>query len=343
MNNLDKSYQELLKNILRNGYKKEDRTGTGTYSIFGCQIRHNMSEGFPILTTKKVAWNQVVSELLWFLKGSTSLRDLIKDKNYIWVGDAYKRFQTIREREIELNRIMEFSPVFQNFTKKEFINKILKSDYFNKEFGNLGPIYGKQWRSWNGIDQIKEVIKSLKNNPDSRRIMVNAWNVSDLDKMILPPCHYGFQFYTREMNLNERIEESIKLDKTLSRRQLELNHKDLDSLNMPIRKISLMWNQRSVDTPLGLPFNISSYGLLLSIIAKEVNMIPEELIGNLADTHIYLNQIEGVQEQIKRKSFELPIIEISSKTINDISEYSLEDFNLINYKHGPKIEFPLSN
>ena len=204
-------------------------------------------------------------------------------------------------------------------TQEDFINKIKTDNEFAKKWGELGPIYGKQWRSWKRyrkvedvehketihiidyVDQITNLINELKTNPDSRRLLVSAWNISDLPNMVLPPCHYGFQVYTRELSLVERYELMKKLDNWISVHYKEPKTMEyMDKHNIPTRAISLIWNQRSVDTPLGLPFNIASYGLLLEIIAKEVNMVPDELIGNLGDTHIYLNQIEGIKEQIGR-------------------------------------------
>ena len=274
-NNLDKKYQQLLSDIIEFGVEKKDRTGTGTISEFGHQIRHKMSEGFPLLTTKKMAWKQIVSELLWFLTGQTNIAFLHKHNNHIWDGDYEKSGRTD---------------------------------------GELGPIYGKQWRKWDGkngrIDQIDDLVKELKINPDSRRLMVSAWNVGELDQMVLPPCHYGFQVWTREENGQ--------------------------------RYISLMWNQRSVDTFLGLPFNIASYGLLLHILANEVNMIPDELIGNLGDTHLYSNHIEQAKEQIGRTSFDLPTLKTDVK-IDGICCATPDDFVLEGYQYHPTIKAPLSN
>jgi len=274
-NQLDKKYQQLLSDIIAFGVEKKDRTGTGTISEFGHQIRHKMSDGFPILTTKKMAWKQIVSELLWFLTGQTNIAFLHKHNNHIWDGDYEKSGRTD---------------------------------------GELGPIYGKQWRKWDGkngrIDQIDDLVKELKTNPDSRRLMVSAWNVGELNEMVLPPCHYGFQVWTREENGQ--------------------------------RYISLMWNQRSVDTFLGLPFNIASYGLLLHIIANEVDMIPDELIGNLGDTHLYLNHIEQAKEQIGRNSFELPKLKTNAK-IDGICCNVPDDFILEGYQSHPAIKAPLSN
>ena len=319
MNNIDKKYQELLQDILDNGMKKKDRTGTGTISVFGRQIRHNMSEGFPLLTTKKMAWKTMVTELLWFLRGDTNIKYLVDNGCHIWDGDAYKNYERRWETEGKF-----LSPPVNKFTKEEFINQIKTNPMVAKELGELGPIYGKQWRNWmgfhegqhdilkvvNGVeqhkdylvgkDQIWNLINDLKTNPDSRRLMVSAWNVGELDQMTLPPCHYGFQVYTRELNLDERINYYNSTKDPLNQSS-DYHDVHMDSLRVPKRAISLMWNQRSVDTFLGLPFNIASYGLLLEIIAKSVNMVPDELIGNLGDTHLYLNHIEQAKEQIGRK------------------------------------------
>jgi thymidylate synthase len=340
MNNLDKQYTDLLQDILDNGIQKGDRTGTGSISVFGRQIRHKMSEGFPLLTTKKMAWKSVVTELLWFLRGDTNIKFLVDNGCNVWNGDAYKNYEKWWK---------SYSPGGAPIplSREMFIERIKTDDEFAKKWGELGPIYGKQWRSWgssfiddlgdvytnevdydiqNGrlpydssnrkfvidtikkhnprIDQIANLINELKTNPDSRRLMVNAWNVGELDQMVLPPCHYGFQVYTRELSLDERLplyKRNIVDEYGEVKSHDELTTTDLNKINIPTRAISLMWNQRSVDTPLGLPFNIASYGLLLEIIAKVVNMVPDELIGNLGDTHIYLNQIEGVKEQIGRE------------------------------------------
>jgi thymidylate synthase len=312
MNTLDKKYQDLLQDILDNGVHKSDRTGTGTISVFGRQIRHNMKQGFPILTTKKVAWKGVVSELLWFLTGQTNISFLLKHNNHIWDGDAYKNYAAKTSMDVD-----------GQYTKEQFIERIQTDNEFAKQWGDLGPIYGKQWRKWDGnngrIDQIDDLIKELKTNPDSRRLMVSAWNVGELDQMVLPPCHYGFQLYTRKATRDEKIVHPGKY-----------------------RAISLMWNQRSVDTFLGLPFNIASYGLLLHIIANEVDMIPDELIGNLGDTHLYSNHIEQAKEQIGREPFDLPQLKTDAK-MDGICCNTPDDFILEGYQSHPAIKAPLSN
>jgi thymidylate synthase len=310
MNNLDKKYQQLLSDIIEFGVEKKDRTGTGTISEFGHQIRHKMSEGFPLLTTKKMAWKQIVSELLWFLTGQTNIAFLHKHNNHIWDGDYEKSGRTD---------------------------------------GDLGPIYGKQWRKWDGkngrIDQIDDLVKELKTNPDSRRLMVSAWNVGELDQMVLPPCHYGFQIWTRELTYSERYKIWFNNNYETGMEYYEGNVPDFDNAYYeptPTRAISLMWNQRSVDTFLGLPFNIASYGLLLHILANEVNMIPDELIGNLGDTHLYSNHIEQAKEQIGRTSFDLPKLKTNVK-IDGICCATPDDFILEEYQCHPTIKAHLSN
>ena len=327
MNKLDKDYQALLQDILDNGHKKGDRTGTGTISVYGRQIRHNMKDGFPLLTTKKMYTKGIITELLWFLRGDTNIKYLVDNDCHIWDGDAWKAYE---KKALDVIGENEKDKLL---SKEEFINKIKTDTEFAKKWGDLGPVYGKQWRRWTKkkmylstdgsyekifdemdqtvIDQIAILINDLKTNPDSRRLMVNAWNVGELDQMTLPPCHYGFQVYTRELSRKERSDYYYKngnkegiVEGSLDRPIWEDNetaHKWYDERNVPTRAISLMWNQRSVDTFLGLPFNIASYGLLLEIIAKAVNMVPEELIGNLGDTHLYLNHIEQAKEQIGRE------------------------------------------
>jgi len=353
--NIEHQYLKLLQDILDNGVEKKDRTGTGTLSVFGRQIRHKMSDGFPLLTTKKMAWKTMVTELLWFLKGDTNIKYLVDNNCHIWDGDAYKAF------------LQNHPPHDHLETKKEFINKIKTNDEFAKKWGELGPVYGKQWRSWTtdseyidgetyfkyqAIDQIQNLINDLKSNPDSRRLMVNAWNVNDIPDMVLPPCHYGFQVYTRELTLKERLnlfDEFFDVTNDSENMNESEIHESLSESNIPTRAISLMWNQRSVDTFLGLPFNIASYGLLLEIIAKEVNMVPDELIGNLGDVHLYSNHIEQAKEQIRREPYQLPILKMSSghnlraALKGSTDEIDINDFILLWYESHPAIKAPLSN
>jgi len=330
-NGLDEQYIDLLKDILENGVEKDTRNGK-TLSVFGRSIRYKFKDGkFPLLTTKKMAFKTMATELIWFLRGDTNIKYLVDNDCHIWDGDAYKNFEKRYYKEIfnyetgSHNRLM---------SKDEFILNIKTDDEFAKKWGELGPIYGKQWRSWeidegyetpNGmrfggknIDQIANLIHDLKTNPDSRRLMVSAWNVGELDQMVLPPCHYGFQVYTRELSLEERlnlgtVDIDMDIDEAIKRDDRSIIKKYLDYTNVPTRAISLMWNQRSVDTFLGLPFNIASYGLLLEIIAKAVNMVPDELIGNLGDTHLYSNHIEQAKEQMSREPYALPKLNINTE------------------------------
>ena len=292
MNNLDLNYQHLLQDILLEGTEKGDRTGTGTISVFGKQIRHKMSEGFPLLTTKKMAIKTMMTELKWFLKGDTNIRYLVQNGCNIWNGDAYKQYKRAYEWDLD-----------DYLTQEEFIQKIKDDELFARTWGELGPLYGQQWKNWNGIDQIQRLVEDIKTNPDSRRLMVSAWNVDKLNKMTLPPCHYGFQCYVNN------------------------------------GKLSLMWNQRSVDTFLGLPFNIASYGTLLLLLCEETGLEPGELIGNLGDTHLYKNHLKQAEEQRLRTSFQLPTIKLSNVDILN-GEF---DYEVIGYQSHPTIKAPLSN
>ena len=359
-NGLDEQYIDLLKDILENGIEKNTRNGK-VLSVFGRTMRYKFKDGkFPLLTTKKMAWNTIVVELLWFLRGDTNIKFLVDNGCNIWNGDAFRNYINTYKGNFELD-------------KEEFINAIKTSPEFAKRWGELGPIYGAQWRKWKGvdndfwintdnmedplvgghglfyqtgeIDQIQNLINDLKTNPDSRRLLVSAWNPSDLDSCVLPPCHYGFQVYTRELSLEERLQVwNIKFGFANEEQKNQFDpNVHLDTHGVPTRAISLMWNQRSVDTGLGLSFNIASYSLLLMMISKQVNMVPDELIGNLGDVHLYLNHIEPIKEQLTREPYELPTVKLSDRIIDDISEYTLDDIILENYQSHPTIKMPLSN
>jgi thymidylate synthase len=382
MSKADGVYLKLLKDILENGTQKSDRTGTGTISVFGRQIAFNMQDGFPLLTTKKMFTKGIIHELLWFLNGDTNIKYLVDNDVHIWDGDAYKNYiketdkwsnsgpHNIKFEELEMIGTLT-GPIsnasIRQYTKEEFINMIKTNDEFAKKWGELGPVYGRQWRAWCGFekvpygwehgavthynevpmcDQIKDLIEEIKKNPDSRRLMVNAWNVGELDKMVLPPCHYGFQVYTRELTNKERCEIALKegwMGENVVRDGYDWEETIhvLNNRNIPKRAISLMWNQRSVDTFLGLPFNIASYGLLLHMIAQQVNMIPEHLIGNLGDVHIYNNHIEQVKEQLNREPKVLPILDLNKA--EDLFSYKYEDFKIIGYEPHPPIKGEISN
>lgn len=360
---IDIQYQSLLNNIVENGVEKSDRTGAGTLSIFGHQIRHNMQDGFPLLTTKKMSWKNIVTELLWFLKGDTNIRYLLSNNCNIWNGDAYKHY-------------FRYNQGIDMLTIDEFIHMIKTNDDFSNKWGDLGRIYGAQWRNWecytwvesamdgkimfesNYIDQIQNLIEGLKTNPDSRRLMVSAWAVDELPDMVLPPCHYAFQVYTRELSIEERLRLASKTYRTFEPSDfVRVDHLEIDELYpVPKRAISLMWNQRSVDTFLGLPYNIASYALLLEILAKEVNMIPEELIGNLGDTHLYLNHIKQAEEQIARVPYKLPKLYINTEFwqttsgecgVGDfdtnLQGFEIDDFILHDYQSHSTIKATLNN
>jgi thymidylate synthase len=379
MNTIDYRYQSLLQDILHNGVVKETRNGS-TISVFGRQIRHKMSDGFPLLTTKKMPFKTIVTELLWFLRGDTNIKFLVDNNCHIWDGDAFKNY--IKNNPNSDEQMVNDTNGMVNI-KDWFINKIKTDDEFAKKWGELGPVYGKQWRHWENevvnysgmkysrepIDQIANLITELKTNPDSRRLMVNAWNVGELDQMVLPPCHFSFQVYTRELSQKERSDlknsPPYKYGKPANGKLI--NERLLDSNNVPTRAISLMFSMRSNDVPLGLPFNLASYGLLLEILGEVVNMIPDELIANLGDAHIYLNQIDGVKEQLTREPFELPSLRINTEfwptqsgecgigpidaqaVLNSFSNDDFckclleEDIQLINYQSHPAIKMPLSN
>ena len=338
-NNLDTQYTELLETILEHGVEKADRTGTGTRSIFGYTIRHNMADGFPLLTTKKMYTKGIIAELIWFLRGDTNIKFLQDNNVHIWDGDYEKSGRTD---------------------------------------GELGPIYGKQWRNWTAtiapythdheenvishltqpIDQIQNLINDLKSNPDSRRLMVTAWNPGELDQMTLPPCHYGFQVYTRELTWEEQVQWVLK-NTNVEMENLYIVE-EIAKESTPKRAISLMWNQRSVDTFLGLPFNIASYGLLLKIIATTVNMVPDQLIGNLGDAHLYLDHLDQAKEQINREGYKLPKLYINTEFWPTESgecgigplhsdfgtlanNMQIEDFQIEGYQSHPSIKAHLSN
>ena len=316
LNKTDKVYHDLLKDILQNGHQKGDRTGTGTKSVFGRQIRFDMKDGFPLLTTKKLHTKSIIHELIWFLSGDTNIEYLQENKVSIW---------------------------------NEWADMM----------GDLGPVYGKQWVDWSGktqmglsaekntegyyeyvkskttgINQIQNLINSLNKTPDSRRIMVSAWNVGEIEQMALPPCHYGFQVYTRELSLNERRDIARnKLNQMEWSDVIKLAHykETYDKYNIPTRAISLMWNQRSVDTFLGLPFNIASYGMLLEMIAQQVNMVPGELVGNLGDVHLYDNHISFVEAQLTRTSKTDVLPKLNLNKADSIFDYKFEDFEIVNY------------
>jgi len=311
MNTADNQYLKLCSDILYQGIEKLDRTGTGTKSLFGKQLRFNLQEGFPLLTTKKVHWKSIVGELLWFLSGSTSAKEL-REKYGVTIWDEWE-----------------------------------------DENGELGPVYGKQWVAWEknlynvnpytkDINQIQNAIDLLKTDPDSRRNIVSAWNVSELKDMALMPCHVLFQFYTVELTLQERCGywcTSIGKSKYYAE---DLHHKQLDTLKVPRHKISLQLYQRSADMFLGVPFNIASYSLLLTMIANQVNMIPYEFIHTIGDAHVYLNHTSQILKQQLRSPKTLPTVNLNVPTGTSIFDIKQIDIILENYKPHPSIKGKVS-
>jgi thymidylate synthase len=281
-----REYLNFLQHILDNGEQKPDRTNTGIISTFGYQMRFNLTEGFPLLTTKKVHFKSIVHELLWFIKGDTNIKYLVDNNVRIWNEWPYRNFKN--------------SSDFQGETQEEFIDKIKNDLEFAKKHGNLGPVYGKQWRDFNGYDQLKEIISEIKNNPESRRLIISSWNPPQIKDMALPPCHMMFQFYVAN------------------------------------GKLSLQMYQRSADAFLGVPFNIASYALLLMLVAKVTNLIPYELVHTVGDAHIYLNHLDQVNTQLAREPKKLPKLTLADK--NNIEDFTYEDIQLIDYNPHPLIK-----
>ncbi len=275
-----KQYIDLCKTILEKGHKKEDRTGTGTISIFGYQMRFDLNEGFPLLTTKRVHLKSIIHELLWFISGSTNIKYLVDNDVRIWNEWPYKAYTKSSE--------------FNGETILEFVQKIKEDDEFAKKWGDLGPVYGKQWRNFDGVDQLKNIIEEIKVNPDSRRLVLSAWNPKDVPSMALPPCHCLVQFYVND------------------------------------GKLSCQLYQRSADVFLGVPFNIASYSLLTMMIARECNLELGDFVHTLGDAHIYLNHIEQVNKQISRSLRPLPKMTLNPN-VKSVFDFKYEDFTLSDY------------
>lgn len=337
-----KQYLALMQDILDNGVVKKDRTGVGTLSVFGRQLRFDLKEGFPLVTTKKVHLKSIIHELLWFLNGDTNVKYLQENGVKIW-------------------------------------------NEWSDEEGNLGPVYGKQWREWRDCkvvechdvgrtqqlmqrgykyignmkedgttylvyekphDQISKVIQQLREDPDSRRIIVSAWNVADLDDMALNPCHNYFQFYTTEMTVLERLNwfeenEPEKFANTPLNNDEKVLHETLDREGVPRRKLSCFYMMRSNDVALGKPFNIASYALLTHMVAQQVNMVPDELVYSGVDVHLYLNHLEQIKLQLTREPYPLPKLVIKRKP-DSIFDYKYEDFEVVGYQSHPHIAMPVA-
>jgi thymidylate synthase len=314
---LEQPYLDLLNKIMTTGHNKDDRTGTGTRSLFGAQMRFDLSKGFPILTTKRVPFGLIKSELLWFLRGDTNIRFLLQHKNHIWDEWAFENWVNSDEYHgpdmtnfgLRSQSDPEFNKVYREEMKK-FDQRILDDTDFAKKYGSLGDVYGAQWRHWKKrdgghIDQIANVIKKIKTTPDSRRMIVTAWNPEDVPSSALPPCHVLFQFYVVD------------------------------------GKLSLQLYQRSGDMFLGVPFNIVSYSLLLHMIARETDLQVGEFVHTLGDAHIYNNHFEQVKELLSRKPYDSPQLWLNPDK-KHIDDFEMRDIKLIGYKHHDTIKAPVA-
>ncbi|MEY4480714.1 MAG: thymidylate synthase [Bacillota bacterium] len=317
MGTAENQYLDLLRHVLANGTRKEDRTGTGTISVFGYQMRFNLSEGFPLLTTKRVPFKLVSSELIWFLRGDSNIRYLLQYNNNIWNEWAFLKW--IKSPEYSGPDMTDFGLRAQqdeafakeyNVQMSHFKERILNDDTFAAKYGDLGNVYGKQWREWkttNGstIDQLGDIVNTIKKNPDSRRLLVSAWNPEDCPTMALPPCHTLFQFYVNE------------------------------------GKLSCQLYQRSADIFLGVPFNIASYALLTHLIAHECNLEVGDFVHSFGDAHIYVNHLEQIETQLSREPKAFPTLKINSngKSLWDIE---VEDIEVENYDPHPTIKAPVA-
>lgn len=288
-----KQYLDLCRHVLDNGIKREDRTGTGTISCFGYQTRYNLQEGFPLLTTKKVHFKSVAVELLWFISGSTNIQPLVKEKVRIWNEWPYEKFKKSKD--------------YNGETVDEFVQKVIDDDNFAKQYGDLGPVYGKQWRDFFGVDQLMNVIESIKNNPFSRRHIMVAYNPAQVEDMALPPCHAFVQFYVSSDG----------------------------------KKLSLQLYQRSADVFLGVPFNIASYSLLLMMVAQVCGLEPYEMVHTFGDVHIYLDHLDQIHEQLQRQPKKLPKV-VLNPDIKDIRDFKYEDIQLVDYDPHPLIKGKVS-
>lgn len=312
-----KAYQELLQDILTNGTKKEDRTGTGTISVFGRQMRFDLAAGFPLVTTKRVPFRLIASEMLWFIKGDTNIRYLLQHNNHIWNEWAFKKWvesadysgPDMRNFGLRSQQDETFKLQYDE-QMDEFVKKVLEDDEFAKQYGELGDVYGKQWRDWTTtqggtIDQLKEVIHMIKTNPDSRRLIVSAWNPEDVPSMALPPCHTLFQFYVAE------------------------------------GKLSCQLYQRSADTFLGVPFNIAGYALLTHLIAHECGLGVGEFVHTIGDAHIYTNHLDQIQTLLSREPRELPTLKLN-KDVASIFDFDVSDIEMLDYNPHPTIKAPVA-
>ena len=299
-----KQYLDLVRHIRDHGTIKEDRTGTGTVSIFGYQMRFNLADGFPLVTTKRVHLKSILRELLWFIKGDTNIKYLVQNGVGIWNDWPYQNW--LRETGQAQNLKMYSSE--WRLVMKEFIERIKSDDTFARQYGDLGPVYGKQWRNFGGVDQLTNLVNDIKTNPDSRRLIVSAWNPQDIPVMVksgLPPCHSLFQFYVVE------------------------------------GRLSCQLYQRSADVFLGVPFNIASYAILTIMIAQVTGLRPGDFIHTFGDAHLYLNHLEQVDEQLSRAEFDLPELKVNP-SVTSLFDFVFEDFELQNYMSHEPISAPVA-
>jgi thymidylate synthase len=398
MNNTDLEYQRLLHLILEKGRVKKNRTGVDTIGVFGAQARFNLAEGFPLLTTKKMAVKAITHELLWFIRGDTNIKYLVDNNCNIWNGDCYRKYKEIRRKTSVMPDTMDFS-------KEEFIEKIKTDAEFAAKWGDLGQgTYGQMWRAFpyyqdlssfvkeikndDGkeiqchpysplgiVDQLQKVINKLKTNPDDRRMIVSAWHPYWVDHCALPPCHCLFHFNTEELTYKERFDLLVKTEaglkdlmpvlKSLQERSMrripiedpQFSHwvkfaadeKDyeqevgvlLDKHNIPRRRLNCLLYQRSCDFFLGIPFNIASYAMLLSMVAQVVNMVPGEFVHSMGDTHLYQNHIEQAKLQLTREPYPLPTLKLNPK-ITSLFDFKFEDISIENYQSHPAIKGDVS-
>ncbi|QXE03401.1 thymidylate synthase [Terribacillus sp. DMT04] len=317
MTTSEQTYLDLCRYVLNNGTKKEDRTGTGTVSVFGYQMRFDLNQGFPLLTTKRVPFRLIASELLWFLKGDTNIRYLLEHNNNIWNEWAFKNWVESEAYDgpdmTDFGRRSLQDDSFRaayDTEMNKFKQLILTDDDFSEKFGHLGDVYGKQWRGWQTtkgetIDQLQDIIEMIKKNPDSRRLIVSAWNPEDVPTMALPPCHTMFQFYVAD------------------------------------NKLSCQLYQRSGDIFLGIPFNIASYSLLTHLIAKECGLEVGEFIHTIGDAHLYTNHLEQVETQLSRTPKQLPTLKIKD-SFRSVFDAAMEDLEIVGYEPHPAIKAPVA-
>lgn len=365
MNSSDKEYLRLLDLILTKGKRKKNRTGVDTIGVFGAQARFDLSEGFPLLTTKKVFSKAIIHELLWFIRGETNIKYLVDNDVHIWDGDCYRKYRDTYIYDLGEDELV-LQPFTRQLTKEEFISKIKTDAAFAAKWGELGQgTYGQMWRSFpyftesdkpvcdyslekgsdknlslGVVDQLSKVIEKLKTNPDDRRMIVSAWHPYWVDHCALPPCHCLFHFNTEELTNHERTDwgnfngKFINLDYSLS-------EDDLDRLNIPKRRLNCLLYQRSCDTFLGVPFNIASYALLTSMIAQVVNMVPGTFVHTYGDLHIYENHIEQCKLQLTREPKKLPTLVLNPQ-VDDLFEFKFEDIKIEGYDPHPAIKGEVS-